>query len=50
MFTSIGVSPDGIGRGGLGGTGGGERWSIEKGVDQGKAECVGAVVIDRNMD
>jgi len=53
VSTSIGTPPDGIDGAGLGGTGGGVdrgRRNIERGVDWGRAERVGAVVIDQSVD
>jgi len=50
---SIGIPPDGTGRVGLGGTGGGvdeERQNVKRGADRGRAEHAGAIVIDRSMD
>jgi len=50
---SIGTPPDGTGGAGLGGTGGRVDWgrqNIERGVDQGRAEHIGAIVIDQSMD
>jgi len=50
---SIGIPPDGTGGAGLGGTGGGVdggRRNVERGADQGRAERVGAVVVDWSVD
>jgi len=50
---SIGIPSDGIGGAGLGGMGGGVdggRWNIERGADRGRAEHMGAIVVDRSMD
>jgi len=50
---SIGIPPNSMGGAGLGGTGGrvnGRRQNIERGADRGRAECMGAVVVDRSMD
>jgi len=47
---SIGVPLDSIGEEGLGRMGGRGRWSIEKGIDQGRTEHMGAVVVDQSVD
>jgi len=50
---SIGIPPDGTGGADLGGTGGGVdrgRWNVERGADQGRAECMGAIIIERSVD
>jgi len=52
---SMGISPDGVGRGGRGlggmedGAAGGEQ-STKKGVSQVRAEHVGVTVVDRSVD
>jgi len=53
VSTSIGISPDGTGGAGLGGTGGrvdGGRQNVERGADEGRAERTGAVVVDWSVD
>jgi len=50
---SIGIPPDSTGGAGLGGTGGRVdegRQNVKRGADRGRAECMGAVVVDQSMD
>ena len=50
---SIGIPPDSTGGAGLSGTGGGVdggRRNVERGVDRGRVERAGAIVVDWSMD
>jgi len=53
VSTSIGIPPDGTGRAGLRGTEGRADWgrqNVERGAGQGRAERIGAAVVDRSVD
>jgi len=53
VSTSIGIPLDGMKGAGLGRMGGGVdggRQNVERGADQGRVECTGAVVVDQSVD